>query len=133
MQVKPVHLRTRGRVAGVDSLPIVRMIVRQTGAGAGEVMGEQITDHEAARRSFCWSLPQRFNFGRDVVDAHAARRPGAPALIWCDEAGNERRYTFDEIRRLSNRCANLLAGMGVKRGDRVIVMLPRLPQWQIAM
>lgn len=89
--------------------------------------------YEAARAAFRWQLPERFNFGTDVIDAIAARRPQAPALIWCDEAGNERVYAFDEIRRLSDRCAALLAGLGVRRGDRVIVMLPRLPQWQVAM
>lgn len=80
-----------------------------------------------------WDLPATFNFGRDVVDAIARVEPERLALIWCDDAGGEQRFTFGEISRLSNQLAALLAGQGVSRGDRVLVMLPRLPQWQIAM
>src|SRR3546814_4323772 len=56
-----------------------------------------------------------------------------PALIWCDSTGAEERYTFGDITESSNRFANILRAHGVQRGDRFIVMLPRLPQWQIAM
>src|SRR3546814_19856123 len=56
-----------------------------------------------------------------------------PALIWCDSTGAEERYTFGDIAESSNRFANILRAHGVQRGDRFIVMLPRLPQWQIAM
>ena len=76
--------------------------------------------------------PAAFNFGADVVDAWA-RDPSKLALIWCDARGNERRLTFDEVARASNRIANRLAARGVLRGDRVIVMLPRVPEWQIAL
>lgn len=90
-------------------------------------------ESEAARGDFAWSLPDTFNFGRDVVDAWARRAPDKLALIWCDESGNERRFSFGEISALSNQFANLLRSQGVQRGDRILVMLPRLPHWQIAM
>ena len=77
-------------------------------------------------------MPERFNFARDVVD-HWASAEGKPALLWCDDAGRERRFTFADIARASCRFANLLAAHGVGKGDRVVVMLPRLPEWQIAM
>ncbi len=86
-----------------------------------------------ARKDFAWNLPGTFNFGRDVVDAIAHAEPDKLALIWCDESGNERRFSFGEISRRSNQLAALLAAKGVKRGDRVLVMLPRLPVWQISM
>jgi acyl-coenzyme A synthetase/AMP-(fatty) acid ligase len=89
-------------------------------------------DYDTARRDFAWEVPATFNFGTDVVD-HYAKDPSRLALIWCDDKGNEERYTFAAISALSNRCANALAAAGVKRGDRVVVMLPRIPQWQIAM
>lgn len=82
---------------------------------------------------FSWNLPSTFNFGRDVVDAIAEREPDKLALVWCNEAGIERRFTFADISRRSSQLASLLAAGGVGRGDRVLVMLPRLPQWQIAM
>lgn len=88
--------------------------------------------YQKARSTFRWDVPARFNFGSDVVDRWA-REPDRLALIWCDEEGSERRFTFAEISRLSNRFANLLQTIGVARGDRVLVLLPRLPEWQIAM
>jgi acyl-coenzyme A synthetase/AMP-(fatty) acid ligase len=92
----------------------------------------EMVDYEATHREFSWEVPSSFNFGSDVVDAWA-EGPERLALIWCDERGNEKRFTFEEIRRLSNRLANLLRDRGVGKGDRVLVMLPRIPEWQIAM
>ncbi|EKE76577.1 acetyl-CoA synthetase family protein [Oceanibaculum indicum P24] len=89
--------------------------------------------YEAARDAFRWDVPESFNFGGDVIDAWARERPDHPALIWCDDQGNERRLTYADIAELSNRVANALSARGVKRGDRVIVMLPRIPEWQMAM
>lgn len=87
----------------------------------------------SAREEFEWQLPSTFNFGRDVVDVIARAEPDKLAMIWCDDAGNEQRFSFGEVARQSSRLAALLAAEGVKRGDRVLVMLPRIPQWQIAM
>ena len=92
----------------------------------------RMTNYDKAHAAFEWSLPDSFNFGGDVIDA-IAEDPGRLALIWCDGAGAERRFTFADIRRLSNRFANLLRANGVAKGDRVVVMLPRIPEWQIAM
>jgi acetyl-CoA synthetase len=91
-----------------------------------------MTDYAATAGAFRWEVPERFNFARDVVDVWAAD-PAKPALLWSDAAGRERRFTFSDIARQSCRFANLLAAHGVGRGDRVIVMLPRLPEWQVAM
>jgi acyl-coenzyme A synthetase/AMP-(fatty) acid ligase len=78
--------------------------------------------------------PLHFNFANDVVDRWARLRPSAAAL-WCVHAstGVEERFTFRELSRLSRQAANFLHGCGIERGDRVLVMLPRVPQWWIAM
>src|SRR6516162_2422209 len=89
-------------------------------------------DYHETYRSFRLEVPGHFNFGADVVDRWAENSDHL-ALIWCDETGAERRFTFSEISRLSNRCANLFAALGLRRGDRVLIMLPRLPEWQISM
>ena len=91
-----------------------------------------MTDYAESYRGFAWDLPETFNFGGDVIDRYA-EDPNNLALIWCNAAGDERRFTFAEIKALSNRFANLLREHGVERGDRVVVMLPRIPEWQIAM
>ena len=78
-----------------------------------------------------FDVPERFNFGRDVVDRFAADR-GRVALHWEDERGVATRYTFWDFQVWSNRIASLLAAHGVARGDAILVMLPRLPQWHAA-
>jgi acyl-coenzyme A synthetase/AMP-(fatty) acid ligase len=88
-------------------------------------------DYDETYASFRLDVPTHFNFGGDVVDRWA-KDSDHLALIWCDEAGAERRFTFGEISRVSNQCANLFAALGVRRGDRMLIMLPRLPEWQIA-
>ena len=89
-------------------------------------------DYERTVAGHVLETPATFNFGADVVDAWA-RDPSKLALIWCDAEGNERRLTFADVARASNRLANRLAARGVVKGDRVIVMLPRVPEWQIAL
>ncbi|MGI9383936.1 MAG: acyl-CoA synthetase [Methyloligellaceae bacterium] len=80
---------------------------------------------------FRWDTPATFNFGADVVD-RLARDGDGLALIWQNEAGDLEEFNFSEMARLSDRFANVLAGRGVGKGDRIIVMLPRIPQWQVA-
>jgi acyl-coenzyme A synthetase/AMP-(fatty) acid ligase len=91
-----------------------------------------MADCDRVYREFRWEIPPTFNFGGDVVDKWA-EDPKRLALIWCNDRGEERRFTFDDIRRASNRFANLLQQQGVRKGDRILVMLPRIPAWQIAM
>jgi len=81
---------------------------------------------------FEWDIPEHFNFAGDVVD-HWARDVERIALVTVDEAGKDQTYTYREISQASCRLANLLAQAGLKKGDRVVVMLPRIAQWQIAM
>jgi acetyl-CoA synthetase len=70
-------------------------------------------------------VPDHFNFAFDVLDEMAREAPDARALQWCNPAGEERSFTFADISRESNRCANMLASLGVKRGDAVMLVLKR--------
>ena len=83
-------------------------------------------------RDFHWNIPETFNFGTDVVDAWAEERDGL-ALVWENERGDAAAFRYSDMARLSNRMASALAEAGVVKGDRVIVMLPRIPEWQIAL
>ena len=83
-------------------------------------------------RDFRWDIPETFNFATDVVDAWASERGGL-ALIWENAAGETTTFSYADISRLSTRMASALATAGVAKGDRVIVMLPRIPEWQIAL
>ncbi len=76
--------------------------------------------------------PETFNYAFDVLDVIAQRTPDALALLWCDEAGNERRFTFREISELSNRAANVFRSAGIRKGDRVMLVLKRHYQFWYA-
>jgi medium-chain acyl-CoA synthetase len=81
--------------------------------------------------AFSWQVPEEFNFGA-LVDAFATDRSRV-ALYWEDDAGQTARLTFWDVRQASNRAMNALAALGVARGDPVLVMLPRVPAWHVAM
>jgi len=85
-----------------------------------------IGDYATTYERFDWETPDRFNFGRDVVDEWPEVRS---AMIWLGESGEERRLTFGDFSRLSNRFANAAREMGVGRGDRVMVLLGKIPEW----
>ena len=72
-----------------------------------------------------WEVQERYNIARDVCDKH---EPDRLAMVWEDWQGNERRVTFGELQELSNRFANVLEAIGVERGDRVVTLLPSLPE-----
>jgi len=93
-------------------------------------VGSGLERYRQLCEEFRLDVPQHFNFGRDVVDAFAVE-PDRPALWWRNAAGRERRLSFDDVRRASNRVARWLADLGVRSGDAVILMLPRVPEWHI--
>src|SRR5215472_10899300 len=84
--------------------------------------------YEDLCHSFRWNTPAEFNFGA-VIDAFASD-PARVALLWEDQEGNRARLTFRDISVQSNRVANVLTGLGIKRGDPVMIALPRIPLWQ---
>jgi acetyl-CoA synthetase len=87
-------------------------------------------DYRTAYRDFRWPELDRFNWALDWFDAYAAGND-ATALWIVDDDGGEVRHTFAEMAERSNRAANFLRGLGVRRGDRVLLMLPNVaPLWE---
>jgi acetyl-CoA synthetase len=82
-------------------------------------------------RSFRWSLPPRYNIAHACCGQWAADRSRF-ALYWEDESGATAAYSFWDIQVAANRLSNALAGLGVKRGDRVAIILPQRPETAIA-
>jgi len=80
---------------------------------------------------FRWEIPERFNIARDCCGQWAAGRSRL-ALLWEDESGASARLTFDDVQKAANRLSNALQGLGVKRGDRVALLLPQRPETAIA-
>lgn len=89
---------------------------------------ESMKDYHRRRECFAWDRPQHFNFGFDVVDRWAEEQPDSDALFWVG-GGKERRVTFAELRARSNQVAGALAASGLQRGDRMLVLLPRVVEW----
>ncbi|HZV48609.1 MAG TPA: AMP-binding protein [Candidatus Dormibacteraeota bacterium] len=87
-----------------------------------------LTDYEETVRTFRLEVPERFNFARDVV-GRWARDPDKLAMLWLGEDGTERRITFRAFDQRSDRVAAALQRLGVRPGDRVMVQLPRVPEW----
>ncbi|HEY8554785.1 MAG TPA: AMP-binding protein [Burkholderiales bacterium] len=81
---------------------------------------------------FEWRIPDFYNMGVDACDRHADADPGALALIVEDESGRARRYRFLDIKRASNRLANVLKAHGMAPGDRCGVLLPQAAETAIA-
>lgn len=78
-------------------------------------------------------VPEDFNFAYDVVDQLAAIDPDRRCMVWCNEEGEERVFSYGEMSRLSNQAANLFASKGVKKGDRVMLVLKRHYQFWYAL
>ena len=90
-------------------------------------------DYETAYRDARLEVPEYFNFGFDVVDRWAEDRTKL-ALISVDPAGdNAEQHSFWDLKVQSSKFANVLRELGVQKGDRVFIMLPRIPEWYIAM
>ncbi|MDQ6922137.1 MAG: AMP-binding protein, partial [Candidatus Dormibacteraeota bacterium] len=87
-----------------------------------------LVDYDRAVREFRLEVPERFNFGRDVVDRWA-EDPAKLAMLWLGSDGSERRLTFRHFAERSDRFAHVLRRHGVRPGDRVMVQLPRVPEW----
>jgi len=75
--------------------------------------------------NYSLSTPDNFNYAFDVVDAIADKTPEARAMVWCDDKGAEAVYNFDQMKRYSNKAANFFKGLGIKKGDPVMLILKR--------
>src|SRR6266581_6865670 len=87
-----------------------------------------MTDYEAERRSFHLEVPEYFNFATDVIGKRASD-PNKLAMLWIGQHGEEEHITFAQFAGRSSRAANAFVKLGIQKGDRVLVMLPRIPEW----
>ena len=88
---------------------------------------------DGSLQSISFKNPDHFNFAFDVVDELARRKPDKLAMLHVDKNKVERRFTFEDISRASSRAANYFKNLGIKRGDRVLLILKRHYQFWIAM
>ena len=80
-----------------------------------------------------WNIPEKYNIGYDIVDKHAeGKNKDKIALFWEDSEGNSKKFTFGEMEVLSNKLGNVLKNLGFKKGDRFLIRLPNIPEFQIS-
>ncbi|MEO8159299.1 MAG: acyl-CoA synthetase [Betaproteobacteria bacterium] len=94
-------------------------------------MLQRSQSYEMLRSRFSWAVPDFYNIGVDICDKWASDDV-RPALIHEARDGAVIRYTFADIRRLSNQAANLFVRCGLRTGDRVGILLPQQPETAIA-
>ena len=84
------------------------------------------------KRDYKITAPDNFNFAYDVVDKMADEEPDRLAMLWLSREQEERRFTFGDLKRLSNKAANALKDLGIKKGDIIMLVLRRSYQfWYI--
>ena len=81
--------------------------------------------YEDLYKNFKISIPDNFNFAYDVVDEYAKNEPKREALVWCDDNDESHIFTFKDLSLASQRTANFLVEQGIKKGDRVMLILRR--------
>ncbi|MEA3458758.1 MAG: AMP-binding protein, partial [Candidatus Thermoplasmatota archaeon] len=80
-----------------------------------------------------WEIPEEYNIGHDIVDKHAeGKNKDKLALIWENEKGDSKKFTFGEMKNLSNKFGNVLRKLGFKKGDRFLIRLPDIPEFHIS-
>ena len=90
-------------------------------------------DADGTPTSIKFKNTEKFNFAFDVVDAIAEREPNKLAMLHVSKDKVERRFTFKDIKRESARCANYFKSLGIKKGDKVLLVLKRHYQFWFAM
>ena len=88
--------------------------------------------YEALLSAFRWQVPERYNIATSACDAWAAREPDRLAILHHHEDGTSEAVTYGQLARASNKLANALRAHGIKRGDRVGLLLPQHPATAIA-
>lgn len=82
-------------------------------------------DEHNTLNKFDICCPDNFNFAYDVVDKIAECEPDRRAMVWTNEQGDERIFSFSDMSKASNKVANMLTTYGIKKGDKVIIVLKR--------
>ena len=88
----------------------------------------EFDSYEDFKKNYKVNVPEDFNFGYDVVDAWADAEPEKKAIVWCNDHGEEKTFTFTDVKKLSNKTANFFKSIGIKKGSVVLLILRR--RWE---
>ena len=86
---------------------------------------DSFTSLKDAQQNYHIEYPESFNFAYDVIDVLGREKPDKRALVWLGKDGTEKSFTFGDMSRLSDKAARCLYTLGVRKGDRVLLVLKR--------
>ena len=93
----------------------------------------RFTSEEDYREHLQFNIPENFNFAYDVMDVWAEEQPDKVALIWTNDEGEEKIFTFADLKRESDQTAAYFASLGIGHGDMVMIILKRRYEWWLTM
>ncbi len=85
----------------------------------------EFDSYEDFKTNYRVIVPDDFNFGFDIVDGWAEEEPEKRALVWCNDSGEERIFTFRDIKNISNQMCNYFKSIGIRKGDRILLIMKR--------
>lgn len=88
----------------------------------------EFESYEDFKQNYKVNIPENFNFGYDVVDAWAEEDENKKALVWCNDHGEEKTFTFKDISLISNQAANYFKSLGIRKGSVVMLIMRR--RWE---
>ncbi|MGP1475812.1 MAG: AMP-binding protein [Treponema sp.] len=97
------------------------------------VENRDFEDYTDLKKNCRLKAPENFNFSYDIIDRYAKDCPEKRALVWCDDNGEEKTFTFADISIESKRAAYFLSAAGIKKGDAVMLILRRRYEFWILM
>ncbi len=106
--------------------------MNRIGYATPEEIHRQFKWEEFSRQYLDWNPAERLNIAHEVIDRHA-RDPKKVALFCISREGQEEKFTYREMRNLTSQFANVLKGLGIKKGDAVARLLPRIPEAYITL
>lgn len=91
------------------------------------------SSEEDYRKNLHFKIPENFNFAYDVMDAWAEEKPDKIAMIWTDDEGHEKFFTYKDLKLQSDQTASYFASLGIGHGDMVMLILKRHYEWWLSM
>ena len=97
--------------------------------GQGDVKAvlPQVRNYERLREAFRWQIPGRFNIATAVCDRWVIEDAGRTAIIIVGASGNQNAISYAQLAEMANKIGNVLKGHGIRRGDRIALLLPQTP------
>jgi acetyl-CoA synthetase len=98
-----------------------------------DYIGRDYASYDDLKENFKVTIPENFNFAYDIVDRYAREEPNKEALVWTNDSGETKIFSFAELKETSDRCANYFASLGIGKGDAVLLILRRRYEFWFAL